>query len=166
MNTFGFTEFRTSQLETINATMAKLDLIFVAPTGGGKSLTYQLPALCEPGITIVISPLISLMEDQLYALRKKKIPAEMLSAQSSKEDVKRIHNILEDPNSLASNNMKLLYITPERITKSKRFMQALQKCYQHNNLQRIAIDEVHCCSIMGHDFRYLLIAIYLFLFMY
>jgi ATP-dependent DNA helicase Q1 len=141
------------QLETINATLSKHDLIYVAPTGQGKSLTYQLPALVDKGITLVVSPLISLMEDQLHSLEKRGIPAKMLSAQSTKEETKRIHTILEDPSLSTADQMKILYITPERMSKSKRFMQALQKCYHNSKLDRIAIDEIHSVSVLGHDFR-------------
>lgn len=149
----GIEEFRSKQLETINATLSKHDLILVAPTGGGKSLTYQLPSLVNDGITLVVSPLISLMEDQLHSLQKRSIPAKMLSAQSSKEETKLIHTILEDPKKSTADKMKLLYVTPERMSKSKRFMTALQKCYHNKKLDRIAIDEVHSVSVLGHDFR-------------
>jgi ATP-dependent DNA helicase Q1 len=129
-----------------------MDLILISPTGGGKSLTFQLPAVCENGITLVISPLVSLMEDQLFALKKKNIAASMLYAQSTKDESKRIQRALEDQ-SPKSNELKILYVTPERLSKSKLLMKSLQKCYQNNKLERIAIDEVHCCSIQGHDFR-------------
>lgn len=152
-STFGIGEFRSQQLETLNATLSKQNTILVAPTGGGKSLTYQLSAVIDPGITVVVSPLISLMEDQLSSLRKRDIPAEMLAMSSSKEDVDNVHKILQDPSLTTRNRLKILYVTPERMSKSKRFMTALQKCYQSGKLDRIAIDEVHCCSIMGHDFR-------------
>lgn len=131
--------------------MSKIDVILVAPTGGGKSLTYQLPAVCDVGITVVVCPLISLMEDQLYSLRKRNIPAELLCQASEQETVARVYKILNDPGY--SSQLKLLYVTPERLAKSKRLMNALQKCYQNRKLERIAIDEVHCCSVMGHDFR-------------
>lgn len=92
---FKIDEFRPLQLEAINATMSKEDAILVMPTGGGKSLCYQLPALLEPGITLVVSPLVSLMEDQLIGLKRLNIPAAMLSANSSKEDVKLASNALQ-----------------------------------------------------------------------
>lgn len=167
---FGIKNFRSQQLETINVTMSKVDVILVAPTGGGKSLCFQLPAVCDTGLTLVVSPLISLMgssktsssssqailinfiaEDQLYSLRKRGIPAELLSATTEAETANRVHKFLND--SGYSSQLKLLYVTPERMAKSKRLMSALQKSYQNKKLERIAIDEVHCCSIMGHDFR-------------
>lgn len=92
-----------------------------------------------------------LLEDQLYALKKKGIPAEILTATTEIETVNRVHKILND--SGYSTQLKLLYVTPERMAKSKRLMSALQKSYQNKKLERIAIDEVHCCSVMGHDFR-------------
>lgn len=152
-SSFGLESFRSQQLETLNATLSKHDTILVAPTGGGKSLTYQLSAIIDPGITVVVSPLISLMEDQLNSLNKRNIPAEMLSMSSTKEVVDLVHKILQDPSMKTSDKLKILYVTPERMSKSKRFMTALQKCYQSGKLDRISIDEVHCCSIMGHDFR-------------
>ncbi|CAG9807850.1 unnamed protein product [Chironomus riparius] len=152
-SSFNIEKLRSMQLQTINATLSKHDLIYVAPTGAGKSLTYQLPALVDKGITLVVSPLISLMEDQLHSLKKRGIPAKMLSANSTKEETKIIHTILEDPLFSTSDQMKLLYVTPERMSKSKRFMQALQKCYHNAKLDRIAIDEIHSVSVLGHDFR-------------
>ncbi|CRL07154.1 CLUMA_CG020147, isoform A [Clunio marinus] len=148
---FKIQTFRSQQLETINVTMSKIDVILVAPTGCGKSLCFQLPAITEAGVTLVVSPLISLMEDQLHGLRKKGISAELLSMSTDSETVNRIHRFLNDAD--LSNKLKLLYVTPERMAKSKRLMSALQKCYQKEMLERIAIDEVHCCSILGHDFR-------------
>jgi ATP-dependent DNA helicase Q1 len=102
-------------------------------------------------VTLVISPLIALMEDQLYSIRKRGIPAELLSMSTDQETINRVHKCLADPGFTIP--LKLLYITPERMAKSKRFMSALQKCYQNKKLERVAIDEVHCCSLMGHDFR-------------
>jgi len=148
---FNIDNFRSIQLETINATLSKHDLIYVAPTGLGKSLTYQLPALVDKGITLVVSPLISLVEDQLHTLKKRGIPAKMILAQSTKEEIKKILTILEDPSLLTDKKMKLLYVTPDRLSKSKKFMQALQKCYHNSKLNRIAIDEIHSVSVLGHD---------------
>ena len=148
---FGVTSFRPQQLETINATMSKQDVILVAPTGGGKSLTFQLPAVCENGLTLVVSPLIGLMEDQLFGLRKRGINAEMLCATTDKDVMSRIHSQISDASLHCP--LKLLYVTPERLAKSKRLLSCLQKCHKHKKLERIAIDEVHCCSSWGHDFR-------------
>lgn len=146
---FGLSRLRPLQMPTINVTLARKDCILIMPTGGGKSLCYQLPALISPGVTIVISPLLSLMEDQVMALKRINYPAAMLSATTPKEEAQSVTQALTDPKS----PIKLLYVTPERLAKSKRFMTKLEKMYKDNQFARLAIDEVHCCSQWGHDFR-------------
>lgn len=123
---FGLREFRSLQREAINMTLSGIDCILLMPTGAGKSLCFQLPAVASDGITLVISPLLSLIEDQLMRLMDLNINATFLNASSSKEDVRDVHSQMTGKNPM----LKLLYVTPEKIAKSKRFMANLEKCYK------------------------------------
>lgn len=139
---FNYSDFRSGQLEIINSILSGQDTMAVMPTGGGKSICYQIPALLMEGTTIVISPLISLMKDQVDTLINKKIPAAFINSSLSTDEMA---NIL---NQLKNNNIKLLYLAPERI-ESRSFLEQLK----YLTVPMIAIDEAHCISEWGHDFR-------------
>jgi len=147
---FGFEGFLPGQQEIITTVLDRKDTLVLMPTGGGKSLCYQLPALCFDGLTVVVSPLIALMKDQVDKLMSNGIPAAVINSSLTAAEMARVkaQAKAQVKAQVNENRLKLLYLAPERLAlpETRKFLQSM-------NVSLFAIDEAHCISEWGHDFR-------------
>ena len=145
-DTFGYTSFRGAQQAIVEHVAAGGDALVLMPTGGGKSLCYQIPALLRNGVGIVVSPLIALMQDQVDALKQLGVSAAFLNSSLDADSAREVSR------QLLHGELKLLYVAPERLM-TESFLNLLERLQQDNGIALFAIDEAHCVSQWGHDFR-------------
>src|SRR5688500_14772242 len=139
---FGYTDFRPAQRPPVEAVLSRRDAVIVLPTGGGKSICFQVPALCFDRLTIVVSPLISLMADQVQTLDRRGVPATFLNSTLPPDETNR------RVARLRRGEVKLLYVAPERLVVGSTASMLSQV-----GVDLLAIDEAHCVSEWGQDFR-------------
>src|SRR5689334_6070048 len=139
---FGFNAFRPGQEEIVDAVLAGENVLAVMPTGSGKSLCYQLPAIARPGLTLVVSPLIALMRDQVRALTAAGVAAGSLNSSNEPAENSRVMSLIR------KGELRLLYLAPERLARPDTV-----EMLAESNVSLMAIDEAHCVSQWGHDFR-------------